>query len=155
MEFLTYLRAQWDRTAAVGFTVLGLVVLLIGWIGVSDAEAVVKQLPYIMSGGIAGILFVAIGAVMWVSADLRDEWRELRKLRLQLRDMQDTGAFAQSQVVELPAVERPRAGRALAADRTDTETTRVSAPVRASKPRAPRAKATPSTKATPSAKGQG
>jgi ammonia channel protein AmtB len=147
MEFLTYLRAQWDRTAAVAFTVVGLVVLLIGWIGVSDAEAVVKQLPYIMSGGIAGILFVAIGAVLWVSADLRDEWRELRKLRLQLAEMHAAGVFAPAETVigELPVAAAPRArARTLAKD-SGEDVTRVVAPVEAAV--APRPRATRAPKA--------
>lgn len=130
MEFLTFLRAQWDRAIAVAAVVVGLVVLLIGWIGVSGSEAVVKQLPYIMSGGIAGVLFVAIGAVLWLSADLRDEWREIRKLRLQLSSL-DLSVPSQEPVIAAspaPATPRPRAKRALAAT---TEAPRIVAPVRA------------------------
>ena len=82
MEFMTFLRAHRDRSAAVLLVLAGMVVLLIGWVGVSGADLAVKQIPYVMSGGIAGILFVAVGSVLWVSSDLRDEWRELRKLRV-------------------------------------------------------------------------
>jgi hypothetical protein len=69
---------------AVVFTLLGALALIMGWVGTSGTGHVAKQLPYIMSGGIAGIVLVAMGAVLWLSADLRDEWRELRRLRLQL-----------------------------------------------------------------------
>jgi hypothetical protein len=116
VEFLTYLRAQWDRTIAVVSVFLGLLVLLIGWIGVSGADVVVKQLPYIMSGGIAGIIFVAIGAVMWISADLRDEWREIRQLRLHVADLlpaigRDVEPVATPAAVPAPVQSRRPRGR--------------------------------------------
>lgn len=87
MEILTLFRAQWDRTLAVAVTLAGLIVLVIGWVGVSGAEAVVKQLPYITSAGVTGIVLVAIGSVLWVSADLRDQWRELRIVRTTLQEL--------------------------------------------------------------------
>jgi hypothetical protein len=87
MEILTLLRAQWDRALAIAFTLVGVVVLVVGWIGVSGAEAVVKQLPYITSAGVSGIVLVALGSVLWVSADLRDHWRELRLVRVTLQDL--------------------------------------------------------------------
>jgi hypothetical protein len=87
MELMTLVRAQWDRGLAILFTISGLVMLLVGWVGVSGAEVVVKQLPYVMSLGITGVVLVAIGAVLWVSADLRDQWRELRLVRISLREL--------------------------------------------------------------------
>ncbi|MBA3741633.1 hypothetical protein [Sporichthya sp.] len=86
MGFLKYIRAQWDRSAAVLAAVIGLVSLLLGWIGTSGTEHLAKQMPYIVSGGMAGIFFLGVGAVLWISADLRDEWRELRSLGAQLRE---------------------------------------------------------------------
>ena len=38
------------------------------------------QIPYILSGGVLGIILVGIGATGWLSADLRDEWRKLDDL---------------------------------------------------------------------------
>ncbi|GAA0608012.1 hypothetical protein GCM10009547_07450 [Sporichthya brevicatena] len=87
MELMTLVRAQWDRGLAILFVLIGLAMLLVGWVGVSGAEVVVKQLPYVMSLGITGVVMVAIGAVLWVSADLRDQWRELRLVRLSLREL--------------------------------------------------------------------
>lgn len=91
MEIVTLLRAQWDRMLAVLLVIAGLVTLLIGWFGVSDAEAVVKQLPYITSAGVTGIVLVAMGSVLWVSADLRDQWRELRLVRVTLQELAGSG----------------------------------------------------------------
>ena len=87
-ELIKLLRAQWDRAAAVGLTIAGLISLILGWIGVSGANAVVKQLPYIVSNGIGGLAMIAIGAALWVASDMRDEWSELRRLRLTLERLE-------------------------------------------------------------------
>lgn len=86
MGILNWVRVQWDRAAAIAAAVVGLLALLFGWIGVSGEPLVVKQVPYIVSGALLGVFMVGIAAVLWLSADLRDEWRELRGLRLELRE---------------------------------------------------------------------
>ncbi|GAA0636032.1 hypothetical protein GCM10009547_45310 [Sporichthya brevicatena] len=86
MALLTWARTQWDRSLAIGALIVGLISLLIGWIGVSSTPYVSKQLPYIVSGGLLGVCLVGAAAAIWISADLRDEWRELRGLRLMLRE---------------------------------------------------------------------
>ena len=80
MEFLNLLRSQWDRAIAVACAIGGAVALLIGWIGTSGTEHVAEQMPYIISAGLTGIFLLGIGAVLWITADLRDEWRELRRV---------------------------------------------------------------------------
>lgn len=77
MELVKFVRAQWDRTGAVAATVLGLVVLLLGYVGTASTEYVAEQIPFLISGGLFGIALLSIGAVLWISADLRDEWREM------------------------------------------------------------------------------
>jgi hypothetical protein len=77
MNLLKYVRVQWDRAGAVVCAVAGILALLIGYLGTSDTEYIAEQIPYVISGGLAAVvLFVAAG-VLWLSADLRDEWREL------------------------------------------------------------------------------
>lgn len=77
MDILKFVRTQWDRTVAVVAVLVGLLVLLLGWLGTSDTKYVAQQIPYVMSGGLLAIMLLTIGAVLWLSADLRDEWREL------------------------------------------------------------------------------
>lgn len=84
MDLTTTLRVQWDRIAAAGAALLGAVVLLIGWLGVSGEGLPAKQLPYIISGGIGGVFLLGVAAVLWLSADLRDEWRVLEEIRAAL-----------------------------------------------------------------------
>ena len=76
----SYLRDQWDRASAVVAVVAGALMLLLGWAGVQGKIYPGQQIPYIMSGGLGGIFVLGIGAVLWLSADLRDEWRKLDEL---------------------------------------------------------------------------
>ena len=80
MDFLMFVRKQWDRVAAWAAFGAGGIFLLLGWFGVSDNVLPAGQLPYIISGGIGGACLIGIGAVLWLSADLRDEWGELHEI---------------------------------------------------------------------------
>jgi protein-S-isoprenylcysteine O-methyltransferase Ste14 len=86
MDLAKLLRAEWDRSAAVIATVVGAIFLLVGWIGVSGQSYVASQMPYIISGGVGGLFFLAVGGTLWLSADLRDEWRKLDAIDAALRD---------------------------------------------------------------------
>ncbi len=86
MEILSFVRAQWDRTGAVVAAIGGLVALVFGWIGVSTTGYVAEQMPFIASGGLLGLFLLGVAGVLWISADLRDDWRETRLLRLELRE---------------------------------------------------------------------
>jgi len=76
----TLLHAQWDRALAAGLALAGLAALALGWLGVSATTYVTEQLPYLVSGGLLGLFLVLAGGSLWVSADLRDEWRKLDQL---------------------------------------------------------------------------
>jgi hypothetical protein len=85
MNFLHWARVHWDRVVAVLSAVAGVVALLIGWNGASQTAYPAEQLPYLLSGGLLGLLLFGAGATLWLSADLRDEWGELRGIREELR----------------------------------------------------------------------
>ena len=74
---MKYLRNQWDRAGAWLCVNAGAVALVVGYFGVSGTLEIGKQLPYVVSGGMAGLFLLGLGALLWVSADLRDEWRKL------------------------------------------------------------------------------
>jgi len=79
-----WLRNQWDRTAAIVAAVAGFVCIGAGWLGVSRAGLPTEQLPYLASGAVFGLFALGVGATLWLSADLRDEWRELHEIRRRL-----------------------------------------------------------------------
>jgi hypothetical protein len=79
-------RAQWDRVAAISCVLIGLLSLLLGWLGVSDTEYVAEQMSYFASGGLFGIFLLGVGVALWISADMRDEWRKLDRVEELLVD---------------------------------------------------------------------
>lgn len=85
MDFYRWLRNQWDRALAVTSLVIGAIALLLGWVGISGAKLATQQIPYIASGGLVGIFALGIAATLWLSADLRDEWRKLDEIQTLLR----------------------------------------------------------------------
>jgi protein-S-isoprenylcysteine O-methyltransferase Ste14 len=92
---MTFLRTQWDRAAAWLAVALGALLLLLGYLGVSHTGYVFEQVPYVVSGGIGGLFLLGLGAVLWLSADLRDEWRKLDALEAALREQRpDQGSGA-------------------------------------------------------------
>lgn len=100
MDVLTYIRAQWDRAAAVAAVLAGAIALVLGWIGVSGAVYPAEQLPYIISGGLGGFFLLGLGGLLWLSADLRDEWRKLDQIcntkEIDLAGTDDAGSSSQS-----------------------------------------------------------
>ncbi len=91
MELGRWLRLAWDRAAALVLIAAGAVALILGWVGVSGEAFPAKQLPYLISGGIAGVFTLGLGALCWLSADLRDEWTKLDRIEDALNRLADTG----------------------------------------------------------------
>jgi hypothetical protein len=85
MDFLRWARIHWDRVVAVAAALVGAVALFVGWNGASRTAYPAEQLPYLLSGGLVGLFLFGAGATLWLSADLRDEWGELRGIREELR----------------------------------------------------------------------
>jgi hypothetical protein len=80
VDLLTFLRYQWDRVAAGVAVVAGAVALILGWLGTSSQSVPAGQIPYVISGGLGGVFLLGLGSVLWLSADLRDEWRQLHEI---------------------------------------------------------------------------
>ena len=80
MKRIDAIRAHWDRTLALGLTVVGLLMLVVGYFRISDTPYPAEQLPLLMSAGVGSLFLLGIGATLWLSADLRDEWHKLDEL---------------------------------------------------------------------------
>jgi hypothetical protein len=77
MDRIAFVKANGERLAAVVAVTVGMLALLLGWIGVSGKGLVTQQIPYIVSGAIFGLFALGLGATLWIGAGLRDEWRRL------------------------------------------------------------------------------
>ena len=86
MDLRRWMRNQLDRTAALLLAAAGLVAIFIGWLGVSSSLLPSQQIPYLASGGLLGLFLLGAGATIWLSADLRDEWRKLDELVGEVRE---------------------------------------------------------------------
>ncbi len=89
MDVLTVLKSQWDRIAAVACAIGGVVLLVVGYQGIADSPYVAEELAYLISGGLGGVFLLGIGATLYISADMHDEWRKLDRIEdaiLSLRD---------------------------------------------------------------------
>lgn len=80
MELGKWLRVAWDRAAALAVIVIGAVVVVVGWIRVSGEAYPAQQLPLMMSAGVGGMFLLGVGALFWLSSDLRDEWTKLDRI---------------------------------------------------------------------------
>jgi hypothetical protein len=80
MELGKWLRVAWDRAAALAVLVVGGMAIVFGWIGVSGEAYPAKQLPFLISGGVGGLFLLGVGALFWLSSDLRDEWTKLDRI---------------------------------------------------------------------------
>ncbi len=85
MELLKWLRLQWDRVFGAAAVITGAVALLTGWSKVSATPYPAEQIPYVVSAGLGGLFLLGVGATLWHSADLRDEWRKLDRIEQALR----------------------------------------------------------------------
>jgi hypothetical protein len=88
VDVVAVLRAQWDRVLGVLAVVVGAVVLVLGYLGVSGTSYPAEQLPYLISGGLVGLVVIGIGGTLWLSADLRDEWLKLSQIHEELERLE-------------------------------------------------------------------
>src|SRR5207237_9754341 len=77
------------KALAAGLTVAGLVAVLVGYLGVRNESHVELQLPYLISGGLGGLVLMGLGALVLIQYQMRlqarrfaemtdslDEWKE-------------------------------------------------------------------------------
>jgi hypothetical protein len=66
---------------------LGVIAILVGYLGISRESLVAKQLPYLISGGIGGIALVGAGAALIATEDLRRFRTRLERLEGMVGDL--------------------------------------------------------------------
>lgn len=73
--------------AGWAFYGFGALLVLIGWIGISGESIVAKQLPYLISGGIGGILLAILGAYFLAIEELRKDSGRLDRMEKQVEQL--------------------------------------------------------------------
>jgi hypothetical protein len=87
----------------VAVCTLGFVVIFLGWNGAASFNDLRQQFPYLVSGGVAGLGLVVIGAALLLIEAMRTERGELQATLLELRAALETSA-ATTPVSALPAL---------------------------------------------------
>lgn len=105
MDRVTLVKSQWDRLTAVGTAIAAMVVLIVGWFGVSGTAYPAEQLPYVISAGLGSLFLLGVSTALWLSADLRDEWRKLDRIEHAIRATGWGGetSFTDARPVPVPA----------------------------------------------------
>ena len=101
MDLMTKARTQWDRLLGAATLMSGVVGLIIGWLGVSGTPYPAEQLPYIISAGVGGLFLLGVSAVLWLSADLHDEWRKLDRIEQAIRATEFNDAHQLDRTVDI------------------------------------------------------
>ncbi|HEY9556176.1 MAG TPA: hypothetical protein VIR58_05545 [Acidimicrobiales bacterium] len=63
---------------AGALTTAGLVAIILGWLGASHSILVVKQIPYLISGGLLGVALATLGGLAYFTHWLAVLLREIR-----------------------------------------------------------------------------
>lgn len=66
---------------------LGAVFILVGYLGVANEALVAKQIPYLVSGGIGGMVLVAVGAFLLGTDDVRRQLGRVEQLEAMVEDL--------------------------------------------------------------------
>ena len=78
----------------IGLAVLGFILIFLGWNGAGTYDDVPAQFPYLISGGIAGLALVVLGAAFVVVDNQRRDRAEVQSSLAELRDALDRLAGA-------------------------------------------------------------
>lgn len=92
------------------FIAAGLIALFVGWWGVSGTALVAKQLPYIASAGLVGVVLVAIGNRIFMTNDLRRDSGRLDRLEQMVAELHAV-LLAQTDAVAAAPAGSPAAGK--------------------------------------------
>jgi hypothetical protein len=82
-------REVWSRMGGklgVGFSLTGFLVIFLGWNGAAGVDRVPAQMPYLISGGFAGLALVVVGVGLLVVQSNRADRAALQATIRELRD---------------------------------------------------------------------
>lgn len=93
------------RIAAGLLIVVGLVAVLIGYIGIRDESEVVLQLPYAISGGVGGLAVILLGAVTLIYSQMREQAQQAAEVVDSLEEWKEAALTEVRQFLEEATIE--------------------------------------------------
>ena len=69
--------------------IVGGILVVVGYLGVSGQDTEALQLPYLASGGIGGLATVAVGSALLIASDLRLDRERLGRIEGEILELQD------------------------------------------------------------------
>jgi hypothetical protein len=88
----------------IAYCVVGFFLIFLGWNGAASNDDEPAQIPYVISGGIAGLALVVLGAALIVAHSLRTDRVELRA------SIDDLRAAIERTASAVPVADRPATG---------------------------------------------
>jgi hypothetical protein len=94
------------RVGAGALTGLGIIAVLVGYLGVRDEPDVALQIPYLFSGGLGGLALVGLGALCLTQLQMRQQAQQMARVSDELDEWKTTAlaelrSFLASAVVEV------------------------------------------------------
>jgi hypothetical protein len=104
------MKLRWDKLGGllgILYCVVGALLIFLGWNGTASYDRVSAQIPYVVSGGIAGLALVVLGSALLIAQSHRGDRAALQATLEELRDAlgrvaaaEEVAAVAQSGSVE-------------------------------------------------------
>ena len=82
-------QADWRARLGWALVLIGGLLVVAGYIGVSGKETEALQLPYLASGSIGGLAVVAFGSALLIAADVRRDRQRLGQIEGEMLELQD------------------------------------------------------------------
>ncbi len=83
------LRTRWRYVVGWILVGVGVLLLVLGWFGVSGEPELARQFSYLASGGLGGLAAVIVGVGLLISEDLRSERRRLGRIEAAVLDVNE------------------------------------------------------------------
>lgn len=110
------MKIRWSQLGGqmgLGLGLLGLLLVFLGWNGAASYDRVPAQFPYLISGGIAGLALVVLGAALLIVQNARQDRAALQQTVADLRVVVERLAAAAASrgngagAARLPALDVP------------------------------------------------
>lgn len=101
------MKLRWSQLGGqlgIGVAVVGILLVFLGWNGAASYDRLPAQFPYLISGGIAGLSLVVLGAALIIVQNQRVDRAALQTTVAELRDAIERIGGAGGSIADDPAL---------------------------------------------------